>query len=194
MTVHILPTDSNYIMIKTILFCITLGMVSAAWGQDTLVNGTLVLDELNQPQGKYVLCANFQTPEKDTISHVVIGDTFNVESNGEVFFVVISNACVLNTRYGQSLTNDLNQWTMHFPVYSQIFPADTKLIVHNSVYELSKVTDEYLNEHPSPESGHIVYEGQAALDQLRKMGLKPPPDMDTNEADWPTNAMSTGKQ
>jgi hypothetical protein len=179
--------ENMKIITGIISFCFALYAANAALGQSTPINGILVLQDVNRSPGRYVLCANFQDPDKDTIAHVVIADTFNVKSNGGIFFVVMSNACVLNTRYGQSLTNDLNQSIMRFPVYLKTFPADTKLIVHNSVYELSKVTDEDLNEHPSPEKGRIVYEGQAALDQLRKMGLKPPPDMDTNAADWPTN-------
>ena len=126
-------------MMKTFLFLLTFCAITTALGKDSLIDNALILYHFENGPAKYILCANFQTPEKGKISHIVMGDSFDVKYTGYDAFVVMTNAWMLNTRYGQSLTNNLDQSAAHFEVYRNFFSGDAKLIFNGSVYKLSKV-------------------------------------------------------
>jgi hypothetical protein len=57
-------------MIKKILICVTFCAVNAAIGQNLSNGDVFILYKLDRTSGKYVLNANFQTAENDTISQI----------------------------------------------------------------------------------------------------------------------------
>ena len=154
--------------------------MNAAWGRETLTSGTLMLYDRIQTPGRYVLCANFQSSESNMISYVVIGDTFKVRSAGATCVVAMSNAEVLHTKYGRSPDDGLVQDKMQIGAWADSFPKDTKLLFENRVFELETFNLSKVENDATTGKGDKIYEGQAALDQLKKMGQQPPPDMDTN--------------
>jgi hypothetical protein len=88
----------------------------------------------------------------------------------------MSNACVLETKVNnapaQHGTNTVVQNKMLFKAYGVAFPKGTKLIFNGSIIELWKA------KLDGPEEGKLIYEGDEALRQLKKLGLEPPEDFD----------------
>jgi len=167
---------------KTIkLVChLTLITASVARGQAPLIgpsDGRLVLYRLDGIQGRYLLSMSFDYSEKVKTSFVVIGDTFSVQSSGPVCNVLMSNVLILQTTYGRDPTNEVVQIKFRTDAYSWSFPKSTKLVVDSSVVDLPNVKIE------APFGANTkTYEGKDALEQLRKMGAKPPDDIDMKKA------------
>jgi hypothetical protein len=169
--------------IQTIkLVChLTLITVGVARGQVPLIgpsDGSLVLYRLDGIQGRYLLNMSFEYPEKVKTSFVVIGDSFSVQpKGGGVCDVVMSNAYILQTTYRPGPSNNVVQIKFRTDAYSWSFPKTTKLVLDNSVIDLPNVKIE------APAGANTKpYEGKDALNQLRKMGLKPPDDIDLKKA------------
>jgi hypothetical protein len=124
---------------------------------------------------------SFESPESGKSSFVVIGDTFDIQSRvnpgGAVCDVIMSNAYVLHTKFGHFSSNEVVQMQLWTDKYRFPFPADTKLVFQNSVLDLPKWKKEI-----SSKTNFVTYEGDEALRQLKKMGMKPPPDMDIEKA------------
>ncbi len=119
---------------------------------------------------------NFESPEKAKTSLVVIGDTFSVQTRGEVCSVIMSNAYILQTTFGNLASNQVVQTKLRIDAWRRPFPKQTKLIFNNSIVELSKAKIE------APDEANMsTYEGEDALRQMKKMGLKPPDDMDNEK-------------
>jgi hypothetical protein len=167
-------------MIK-IICCLLLITISLARGQTSSGSPSdsyLILYRLDRSPGRYVLSMSRDTPEKGKFSTtVVVGDTFSVQPSGEVCFVIMSNAYVLQTTFGHSSSNQVAQTTFRAVAWKWNFPKHTKLVFNDSVAELPKAKFEALGE-----ANMKTYEGDDALRQLKKIGLKPPDDMDTDKA------------
>jgi hypothetical protein len=120
---------------------------------------------------------SLESTEGAKTSHLVIGDTFSVQSDGTACFLVMSNAYILQTTFGHSPSNEVVQTKIRVDVYKMPFPKHTKLVFNNSVDELSQA------KIKAPGEAHAkIYEGNDALRQLKSMGLKPPAEMDKNKA------------
>lgn len=145
--------------------------ISIVRGQIGPNSNHLMLYEANRLPGKYVLCAYFPA-SGDYTSIVVIGDTFSVQPHGGMYWVVMTNAYVFKTNLGSS-TNQVSQMQIWVDVYKFPFPDHMKIAFHNSLCELSKI--DVLNQ-----TNVTTFEGEDALRQMKKMGLPPPDDMDTN--------------
>jgi len=176
-----MPNIMKKIEAIRILFCyLTLISVSVARGQVGPIgpsDGHVILYRLDGIQGRYVLCMSFESREKDKTSFVVIGDTFSVQPRGAMCGVVMSNVYVLETRFGRAPSNEVVQIKFRTDAYEWFFPKNTKLVFNNSVVELPNAKIEAPGE-----ANIITYEGKDALKQLRKMGLKPPDDIDLEKA------------
>jgi len=109
---------------------------------------------------------NSESPEKRKFSLVVIGDTFSVQPRGAVCDLVMSNAYILRTTFARSKSNEVVQTQFRLDPYRWVFPIKTKLVFNDSVVELPKVKIDAPNT--------TTYDGDDALRQLEKMGLKPP--------------------
>lgn len=165
---------------KIVLCCFMLLTISAVQAQVHPSDDRLILYKLDGTHGvhgKYVLCMSSESPEKGKTSLMVIGDTFSVQPRGAMYWVVMTNADILQTQFNHSPSNEVVQFNMWTDVYKLPFAAHTKLVYHDSVVELSKVKIE-----PPAETNARVYEGEDALRQMKKMGEEPPEDMDMEKA------------
>jgi len=174
---------------KTIIISLfsylTLTVVNAGYCQGIPSNSPLILYELDRTPGKYLLCANFQT-ERNTIFHSVVGDTFAVKPKGGMCFLLMSNAYILKTQYRESMSNEVVQYKMWVDAsWIGPFPPDKKVVFNGSIVDLSKLKTDPQNASTILEGSTNVYQGKAALDQLKKMGLPPPDDMDEKKAVGP---------
>jgi hypothetical protein len=152
-------------------------MNSVAWGQLNLSDSHLALFDIDRMPGKYIFCVDGESREKEKLSLVVIGDSFSVEPRGTVCLVVMTNAYILQTVFRRSPSNEVTQIKMQTGVYKLPFPQHSKLVFHNSVFDLASVRIE------SPAKANTtIYEGDEALQQMKKMGLEPPEDMDMEKA------------
>lgn len=159
-------------IIKCILFCFILCTINTTRCQEISSEDPLILYKLNQTPGNYVLCSSFQTSKKETVSQIVIADTFAVRFGGATCDIVMSNAYFLNTKYSYTPTNSLNQYRIRIGVYVRSYPKDIKLIFNNSVAELQNAKID------GPIDAHMkTYVGEDALRHNKEMGL-PPPDFD----------------
>lgn len=162
---------------KIFIYCLTLLAISAARGQGGSSNDLLMLYKLDSMPEKYVLCISATSPEKRQTSLIVMADTFSVQSRRGMCSVVMTNAYILQTSFGGTLSNKVTQTKMRMGVYEIQFPEHTKLVFNDSVVELPKVKIEAPGE-----ANARIYEGEDALRQLKKMGLEPPDDMDMDKA------------
>jgi hypothetical protein len=173
-------------VIKIALSCFALLAIDAARGQESPTDGRVILYELDRAQGKYVLSMNFESREEGRSSFVVIGDTFSVRPrvnpHGVFCDVIMSNTYVLHTKFGSSPSNDVVQTQTWTDGYIIPFPEHTKIVFNHSVVELPKWKNE-----ASASTNRMIYEGDDALRQLKKMGTEPPPDMDTNKTGGSSN-------
>src|SRR5437867_8241924 len=159
---------------------LTLITASVARGQAPLIgpsDGRLMLYRLDGIQGRYLLSMSFDDSENVRTSLVVIGDTFSVQSSGPVCNVLMSNVYILQTTYGRDPSNEVAQIKFRTDAYLRSFPKNTKLLLDSSVVDLPNVKIE-VPFGPNTKT----YEGKAALEQLRKMGAKPPDDIDMKKA------------
>jgi hypothetical protein len=152
-------------------------MATTACGQIRPSDDRLILYHLDRMPEGYVLCMSFESPENAKTSHLVIGDTFSVQPDGAVCFLVMSNAYILQTTFGHSPSNGVAQTKIWVDVYKMPFPKHTKLVFNNSVVELPQ-----MKIQAPGEANAKTYEGNDALRQLKKMGLEPPNDMDKDKA------------
>ena len=165
------------IMIKIILVCLTLCAINAAQGQMIPNDNRLILYKLDGTNREYVLCMNLDSPKKSKTSYMVMGDTFAVQPHGTVCYVVMSNACILQTTFDDARSDKVVQGKIWTDVYKMTFSEHAELIFNNSVVELSKMKIEAPGE-----TNMKTYEGGDALRQLKKIGLEPPEDMDMEKA------------
>jgi len=158
---------------KTLFLSLLLFFADAAQAQSVLGQEWLILYRLDRPQAKYVLCRNYQSPENKSISEVVIADTFAIQLRIGLCCVIMSNACVLETKIPlTNKTNTVVQNKMLVPAYGVAFPRHTKVMFNSSITDLEKVN---LN---GPTEGNLIYEGEAAVRKLKEMGLELPDDAD----------------
>src|SRR5438046_479619 len=129
-------------MIKVFLLSVVLVLANAAQGQSARAKEQLILYELNQAQGKYLLCRNYMSPNNTSVSEVIIAETFHVESRSGFCSVTMSNVCLLQTKVVNSPaaheTNTVVQNKIIFKVYRMSFPDRTQLIFGGSTTDLSK--------------------------------------------------------
>jgi uncharacterized cupredoxin-like copper-binding protein len=144
--------------------------------QKGISDGPVILYQLDRNHGQYVLSTSFESVETGKISIVVVSDTFVVEPRGAVCNAVMSNAYVLQTTVGPSPSNKVEQIKMLLDLYKMPFPKQTKLVFNGSVVELAKMNE------AAVEANATVYEGAEALRQMKRMGEKPPDDMDWQKA------------
>ena len=157
------------------LFCFILLTINAAWGQTIAADSRLILYELDQSQGKYIL--DITPASSDRAPLLVTGDTFSIQPHGAACWVVMTNVCILQTRFDSSSSNGVVQINMRSDVFKLPFSEHTKLTFKNTIIELSKVKIDAFGE-----TNMRTYEGENALSQLKKMGLAPPDDMDVEKA------------
>jgi hypothetical protein len=169
--------------VRIALWYLILIPISVARGQVGPIgpsDGYLMLYRLDGTPNRYVLSMSFESREKDKTSFVVIGDTFSVKPDGAMCSVVMSNVYILETSFGRPPSNEVVQIKLRTDAYKWSFPKNTKLVFNNSVAELPNVKIE-----ASAEANTITYEGKDALKQLRRLGLKPPDDIDMEKATGP---------
>lgn len=163
-------------MLKALFLSIVLVIAHAAHGQSGPGQEQLILYKLDRPQGKYLLCRNYQSPKKKSISEVIISETFSIQLRSGLCCVTMSNVCVLQTKLDVSSarheTNTVEQHKMLFKTYGMAFPKQTKIVVNGCVTELLKA------EVDGPTQGDLIYEGDAAIRKLKELGLEPPEDAD----------------
>ena len=163
-----------------VVWYLTLMTISVARGQVSLISpsdGKVILYRLDRIQGSYLFCMSFELPEKDKVSLIVIGDTFSVQPHGEVCGVTMSNAYILQTSSSRSPSNEVVQIKFRTDVYKFVFPKYTKIVFNNSIVELPNVKIE-----APAEANTNIYDGYDALNQFRKLGVKPPEDIDREKA------------
>ena len=130
-----------------------------------------------------MLSRTYKSTENGDVREIIIADTFsNYRSNGFTR-VFMTNAFVFQTTTpkpsASQSTNKVEQLNYEIGVLGMRYPDGTRVLYQNSLKDLSLLD---LAAFKGTNKYGIVHEGKAALEELKKMGLQPPEDMDLDKA------------
>lgn len=138
---------------------------------------SLLLYDTGNAKGRYLLSRTYEESDNYTVSEIIVCDSFAVKLNGTVCQATISNAFVYLAKFkdDSSLqsTNTLRQYKMFNPTLTVGFLPDTKLIFNNTLMNLADFKPTLANQ-----GGVVTYKGDALKEEMKKLGVKPPPDAD----------------
>ena len=137
----------------------------------------LLLYDTGNAKGRYLLSRTYEESNNYNVSEVIVCDSLAVRMSGTVCQVTMSNAFVYLTKVRQrsslQSTNSVTQSKVFSSELTIGFLRDTKLIFNNAVTNLAEVKLLVGNK------GRMVsYEGDALKQEMKRLGLKPPPDAD----------------
>jgi hypothetical protein len=148
----------------------------AAWGQP------LLLYEMGNATGKYLFVRTYQEGNEYNVSQAVVADSFAVEDSGAVWQIRMSNAFVYLTKTAaRGLTQPSNavvQLRLFAKELEIRCAKDAKLVFENALMALGD-----FKQHTAGGRHTVTYEGQALKDEMKRLGLKPPPDADMRSHD-----------
>jgi hypothetical protein len=140
----------------------------------------LLLYDTGNVKGRYLLSRTYEESDNYTVSEIIVCDSFAVKLNGTVCQATISNAFVYLAKVKQDSllqsTNSVRQYKMFNPKLTVGFLPDTKLIFNNAVMNVADFKPTLANQ-----GGVVTYKGDAVKQEMKKLGLKPPPDADMNK-------------
>jgi hypothetical protein len=158
---------------KTLLLCLLTTIAGVAKSQPLFL-----YESIGEPT-KFILTRSYQEGNKVRVSEVIMSDTFQIQVAGAMCQVILSNAFVYQTRIDRTFTahstNGAVQMRFTSREMKMFFAKETELIFDNSIMELWQAQLGHVRK-AKPEVRS--YEGDAALQQLKKMGLKVPGDVD----------------
>jgi hypothetical protein len=101
----------------------------------------LILYKTDDGQKKYLLCRNYQDPDKNSVSQLIAADTFAIKLDGAFCEIIMSNVVTYQTTiYNPQRSNEhIKQNKISTTELKMDFPRSTKLIFNNSIVELSQV-------------------------------------------------------
>ena len=126
-----------------------------------------------------MLSRNYQDDDKSSVSEVIISDSFAVHRDASVYQVILTNALVLHTKStvvsSPSVTTNFVQTKFSVGVLTIGFLPGTQVLFNGSMTDMGHIQLDGVSS-----TNVVEYEGEAALQELKKLGLKPPPDYDPN--------------
>ena len=135
------------------------------------------LYETDGVRGKFVFSRNYQDAASTTISVVIIADTFSLHATGLISQVTMSNAYVFTTKIKNASlshsTNNIEQDKMFVKLLKMELPRRSQIISNNLL--LGSSTG---NSPKASITNSVIYEGDAAVKELKKLGLGLPDDYD----------------
>jgi hypothetical protein len=137
----------------------------------------LFLYKTDDASQKYVLTRYYHEAGASSVSEVIIAETFSVHRHDAFCQVTMSNAWLFRTQLSDvslpGATNGVEQKKAFFNVMRMDFRNGTKLIFNGSSTELSQAKLEDVGG-----TNMVHFQGDAAVRELKRMGLDPPDDID----------------
>jgi hypothetical protein len=124
---------------------------------------------------KYLWARDYEEHPKTHCSEVILAETFSTTIVGAICHVTMSNALVCRTETVDSssgTTNSIRQLRAYSDVLALKLPAKTKVVFDNSTTTLGDVRLNF-----KVNTNTVTFEGEAAIKELKRRGLAPPPDM-----------------
>jgi hypothetical protein len=151
---------------------LTLGFIAASWGQ------LILLYKTPQERKKYVFIRNIDNANKVSVSEVIISDSIELQTNSPVCQVTFSNAIILLTKeiedYSPTATTNFVQSKFYTDVCCINLPSNTKVLFNDSLTDINHVQLNQTN------IGNVVYRGEAAIQEIKKLGMNQPDYLDPN--------------
>lgn len=137
----------------------------------------LILYDTGSQKTRYLLSRTYEGGDSYTVSEIFVCESVNIRTSDKVCEITMSNACIYVTKIKQGaslhVTNSVAQSKAFSSQLTIAFPKDAKLIFNNSVMDLAD-----FKTGIETRGRMVPFEGNALKEEMKRLGLGPPPDAD----------------